>query len=94
MSNPFFDMAVFGILIILCFCFAITYWRTRSSMKLSKKVFLHLKKHLKFEEQQNKLNNEKLMLADNLDKLSSKRFFEISKELILAYQLLFDKKPN
>jgi len=94
MSDPLFDVVIYGILLTVSFYFIITYRRTRLSIKFKNKTFLNLKKDLKFEEQQNKINTEKLLLADNLNKLSSNRLFEITKELIRAYQLMYDKKPN
>lgn len=92
MSNPLFDIVFNGIMVVLCLGFIKVYWHTRLSIKLKNKAFLELKSHLQLEEQQSKLNNEKVLLADNLNKLCATTFFEIAKDLILAYQTMFDKK--
>jgi N-acetylneuraminic acid mutarotase len=81
--NSLFTAVIYFLISILIICIVKVYMNTFSLNKKSELEYLKLVNHFTLEKEKHKINNQKILLIEGLNKSLFNRLFKIINELIL-----------
>lgn len=90
--NVLFNITVIILIIVLLVFIIKVYLNTQKDIFIANKQFENITDLIKAETLKNKLTSQKIILINDLHNSLFKRFFKITKEILLLQKLIFETR--